>query len=734
MSGNNLCEACPRLAVCSAVDECPLESTPVSELTDTEFANLKARQKSEAAQLARLDQNYARRLIEEGKLPEEALPEGARPMKAEPESTTDTPSAPPPPPPNATRLPIIDRVLEKSDNETAQILRPIIAEALRRASTLAIENEPFDDVANAAIFRNLFDGFAAIVPGQGWRIFVASRGIWLADYDRNLIKRLGATVGLLRREAVGLADDFKGAAKHATYSCSAYGIRSMLDLAESEPALVYKREAFDTDPDAILDAAGNRIDLRTLETRKATAADRFTRALGVTYDPAATCPTFDHFILEAMEGDHEAVAFLQREVGYSFTGQTREQKLLVNVGKGSNGKGTASNLFEYIAGAYARTVKAEAFVPVRGQATGYDLAELPGVRLVFVKETSKGAGLDEALVKTATGGDTLSARAPYQRPFTFKPSFKLWIETNEAPRIRGRGLAIWRRILRLDWNFTVPPERVDERLEEKLQAEGSGVLNWILAGAREWYAEGLGMPRKVADAIAAYKDATDTLGDFLAGFWQAPGLQAPSSALYAKYKAWAQESGLATLSTIKFKEELLERGFDFKRTEVGRFFLGISLDTPPNPPTDRDDGPTPSDSAEPQDLFDMTDPEKNDGPSVISVTSPIRARDMGFLQNDGQSVMPSAVQAPEPDPLEGDDIETVVLAAAVKYGLRSLESAAEYGGVSKARLEYLAQNIPEPQGPPQAQEEPQPQNQAATEPDSFDATLWSLLHPGEVQP
>jgi len=50
-----------------------------------------------------------------------------------------------------------------------------------------------------------------------------------------------------------------------------------------------------------------------------------------------------------------------------------------------------------------------------------DMAKLHSARLVKAAESPKQAALDEAAVKEATGGDTISARYLYQEYFDFKP-------------------------------------------------------------------------------------------------------------------------------------------------------------------------------------------------------------------------------------------------------------------------------------------------------------------------
>jgi len=461
--------------------------------------------------------------------------------------------------------------------EAARKLEPIILEAEKRTPWIDSIHAPYDDVANASIFASLFRGYVGSIPGASWMICDALRGKWFPDRDKNYTKALAQGVGLLRRAAVPSSDDTKVAHKFAGYSCSSYGIRAMLDLAAAHPDLIMDRMEFDADRDAVLDSMGNRIDLRTGNWRPAEPGDRFTRALNANYNPEATCPTFMRFLNQAMLNDESMVAFLQRWAGYSLTGRTSEQKIRIDVGPGCNGKGTYSHVLEFIGGEYAATADSDLFAPIRTRNPEYQIARLAGVRQLYVRETKDGAALDESMVKVVTGEDTLVGRNPYEQQFSFLPEFKANLETNHAPRIRGRGPAIWRRILRIPWDYTPPDSEKDPMLGEKLKAEAPGILAWMVVGAVEWYAEGIGLPRQVAEATAAYRDATDSLRDFLDQFVQSPSASASSGELYEKYRQWAARAGLnKPLTAPRFKESMQERGYEWKATRTGKVFMGIS--------------------------------------------------------------------------------------------------------------------------------------------------------------
>src|ERR1019366_1606751 len=104
--------------------------------------------------------------------------------------------------------------------------------------------------------------------------------------------------------------------------------------------------------------------------------------------------------------DRELAAFLARAVGYTLTGDTREEVLFFAHGPGATGKSTFLEAIKGSLGDYAATADFETFLRKRGDApVRSDVARLAGARLVVSVEVNDGRQLAEGLVKTLTGGD-----------------------------------------------------------------------------------------------------------------------------------------------------------------------------------------------------------------------------------------------------------------------------------------------------------------------------------------
>src|SRR5207253_8658574 len=78
-----------------------------------------------------------------------------------------------------------------------------------------------------------------------------------------------------------------------------------------------------------------------------------TQLAPVTYDPDATCPTWERFLAEVFAGDASMVAFLQRAFGWSLSGVVQERALFFLYGSlGHNGKTTMVETMRDLLGTY----------------------------------------------------------------------------------------------------------------------------------------------------------------------------------------------------------------------------------------------------------------------------------------------------------------------------------------------------------------------------------------------
>jgi len=287
------------------------------------------------------------------------------------------------------------------------------------------------------------------------------------------------------RDAERVADEGeqKKIAEWALRSQSLERLKAMWTLAKADLAL--SPEELDTDP-MLLNVENGTLDLRTGSLRPHNPEGLITKLAPVEFDITAKAPTFYKFLKQIL-GDKELIAFVQRYLGYSLTGSTKERAMAVLHGVGKNGKSTLVELFQDLMGDYSGVANPNTIMQQRyGDATvQYQLAELTGVRFVGMSETKREVQLEEAVVKQITGNDTISARSPYGRPFGYRPQFKIWFSTNHKPEIPDGSEAIWDRIKLIPFTQRFDGSKADTELPEKLREELPGVLTWAARGCVE---------------------------------------------------------------------------------------------------------------------------------------------------------------------------------------------------------------------------------------------------------
>jgi putative DNA primase/helicase len=351
-------------------------------------------------------------------------------------------------------------------------------------------------------------------------------------------------------------------------------IKNTLELAQ--PRLAKSITEFDTDP--MLFAAGNTwIDLKTGQPVTPKANTLVSLQSSVRYDPEADCPLFKSFLNEIFLDNDALVKFVQRTVGYSLTGRIEEQCFFPMNGDGANGKSTLLNILSRLLGDYSKAAATATLMANQRQGVGDDLMYLAGARMITISETDRNQSLAEAKLKQMTGGDEITARVLWGSYTTFKIVGKIFVATNNLPKVNGRDHGIFRRFQIVPFNRTFQSHEQDKALPDKLEAELSGILNWALRGCLNWQEQGLNPPQIVKDQLDHYQQDMDTVAKFVdAQLVLDPASKIQSSELYQEYRSWCQRMGYSQQDDKQFKASMLTiEGIRDGRTKVGRHFAGV---------------------------------------------------------------------------------------------------------------------------------------------------------------
>jgi len=431
------------------------------------------------------------------------------------------------------------------------------------------------DLGNAERLILLYGQDLIWTDAWGWLAWDGRR--WAQDNQRKVEELAVRTVRAIYRAAAESddPDTRKALASWARRSESRSRIEAMVALARHMVAR--KPDEFDADP-WLLSCANGVLDLRTGELRPHQREDRLTKLVPVNYDPQARCPRWEQFLGEVFAPHPDLIPFIQRAVGYSLTGDTREECLFLLHGTGRNGKGTLLRTLTTLLADYAMTADFATFLAgPRDRGPRDDVANMRGRRLVVSQEVREGAPLAESLIKWLTGGDRIRARNLYERSSEWLPTHKIWLAVNHKPIIRGTDDAIWSRIKLVPFDVSFAG-REDRQLKAKLEEELEGILAWAVRGCRQWLRDGLQCPATVHQATQQYRVESDQIGRFIEECCvTTDGGKVRARRLYQAYRAWCEQTGEHPVTETAFAMRLAERGLRKARTSRHTLYCGIQL-------------------------------------------------------------------------------------------------------------------------------------------------------------
>ena len=427
------------------------------------------------------------------------------------------------------------------------------AQSPAAAPAPGVKTYSLDDTGNARRFRDRYaDGGRYNPTHKCGMVWEGARG---KRDDLATIKGLAdEMLDQMDKACFGIRDINTAGAlrRHVQKSRSSRSKEAFLKEAQHLPGIPMLPEQFDKNK-GLLNLRNGILNLARRELVPHDRARYITRMAQVDYDPDANAPVWEAFLQSVTGGDTQQAEYLQVMVGYCLCGSTREQCMFFLYGDGANGKSTFLETLAKMLGDYCMNAQADTIASTRSRSSGAarsDVARLKGARFVTLEEGDQGATLDEGLVKQMTGGNTITARFQYGKEFEFRPEFKLVEATNHLPKIHGTDVGIWRRIRLVPFTQSIPEEKQDILLPQKLEAELPGVLNWALDGLQKWLVNSQGGRRHglpacaaVDSAVNAYKQDQDRIAAFLADCTEpAEGQTVQASVLFRTYLNWCSEN------------------------------------------------------------------------------------------------------------------------------------------------------------------------------------------------
>jgi len=329
-------------------------------------------------------------------------------------------------------------------------------------------------------------------------------------------------------------------------------------------------------PEGKIAAENCVIDLIEETTYEHSPHYNFLSSLGTEFDPDATCPRWRAFLDEVVDSDTDRQK-LQEFAGYCLHHWGLPyHKALFLVGPTASGKSTFLDTINALLGDGTTA----SLTPQQMTSERFGGAELHGkwanIRNDIPAETVNNTGMFKELI----AGDPIKAEEKYKDPFMFRPNAKHMFSANQLPETDTDDEAFYRRILLCPFPETIPRAERDPALDDKLQSELPGILNWAIEGLQRL----LGNGRFTGDRSPGHtQDTWEKWGNSVSRFSQValedgPD-KLPKGEVYAAYLAFCREESIPTETQHAMTRALKKEGYTDAREYVDgsqqRVFTGI---------------------------------------------------------------------------------------------------------------------------------------------------------------
>jgi P4 family phage/plasmid primase-like protien len=284
------------------------------------------------------------------------------------------------------------------------------------------------------------------------------------------------------------------------------------------------------------------------------------------YDPDAECPEFQAFLDDVMptperEQDRQKI---QEFAGYMLMHWgLPHHKALFLVGPTASGKSTWLDTIRSMLGQDS----VASLTPQQMTSERFGGAELYGAWANIRNDIPDKLIENTGEFKELIAGDPVKAEEKFQQPFMFEPTAKHAFSANSLPEPSTDDAAFFRRVMLVAFREQVPVDERDKHLDDKLQAEHPGVLNWCLDGLQRLMRQGCftgeAAPwqtertwEKWADSVKRFrKEMLETTGDG----------SIPSAQMFGLYREFCQREGIPEMVSQQQLTHQLTTRFDFQR-------------------------------------------------------------------------------------------------------------------------------------------------------------------------
>lgn len=331
-----------------------------------------------------------------------------------------------------------------------------------------MELNNFNDDDNNVLLLSEFTiaRFYAATYNDNQFVFCGETKTWYLYNDFNVLKDLGCASPFLLKNLISgtLTEHFT---KHPIEHNDKV-LRLVGSSAFTESVMSYLKgfvndanlnEKIDTNTNLIAFNNGVLYDIQSNTYRSIEKTDYISKTMSIPYIEIINGGKIVemHSIINTIFEDEIVSNYFLKVLGLAlFTNKFEKLNILTGVGR--NGKSLIMNFLGSILKDYSTTAESDFLTSKMRNGISCSLVKAKNTRLLLLSEPSnddyKEMKLNNALIKSITGNDDITARALYKNSETFKPTFNTFLLCNEIPNMEKVEYAMIERLNIIKFKLT----------------------------------------------------------------------------------------------------------------------------------------------------------------------------------------------------------------------------------------------------------------------------------------
>jgi putative DNA primase/helicase len=356
-------------------------------------------------------------------------------------------------------------------------------------------------------------------------------------------------------------------AKRDGFKPTAWKLKSIIELSRIKSTIA--NEMWNADKDMLVCQNGT-LYIPTMTLLPHDKHTYITAGVAYPYDPNAQAPTWEYYCKYTLK---DFADFLQDFAGYALTMDTSYETAVWLYGPPGCGKST------FIGGIMAMLGTRAGILGLADlEKSRFSLTDLPDKSLLVSTEQPSLYMQATEKVNALISGEPIQIDRKFRDPVIVQSYAKICWAMNELPRVGEANNGLFRRVKVVEF-ADLPSTMRSPQVKTQILTEGSGILNWSLAGLnRLKQNQGFDIPQSVIDATGLFKRANDIPSVFIEDACETdPQFEIASQSLYAGYRQWCVDNGHKAQSSTSIAMDWKRLGFINQHSRTGNKWVGLRL-------------------------------------------------------------------------------------------------------------------------------------------------------------